>query len=1315
MKNIVFSLFSFLFCSFNLFSQISHTVNFFAENLVISEITAPNHSIYTKVIYRDLQHNQEIGYPELPIKYINLIIPTNQMVENISLSLSNGEKYDLDYLVYPVQPGIPTSIYYVQPEFVEPVYDLEETYPSEIVKVVHDGYFDGNNHIITLAVSPVQYVPLSNQIIFYSEIIITMQMESSTPPGIVILNRLASDQALYDNILLTMVDNPEDVTAYQIKPITKNGFDEQLFGNYRYVVITSNALKSAFNKFVEWKRRKGWNISVVTTEEILSTYSGDLISGIYDDAGKIRQFLFESYKGGTVFALLAGHYTPEGATIVPFRYGAGYDNCDWRDISADKIPADLYFADFSGDWEVDGDIRYGEPTNDYTDYHPEIFVGRLLCSTNQDVINWTEKVIKYEQDPGNGDVSYLTRSFMFESDQMQYGDEAESVANSLPSSFSSEIWKELPSFDDPDPEFPSGAYVIFEMNDSRYGLWGWFGHGCPTRVNTKTPFVNLGPRNQISPLDNMYTDISEQGNGLDNLNNQNYPAIVYSVSCDNTPFDNYVDGNGWWQPDESNLGEGFTVLNNKGGPAFLGNTRVGIQGLSGIIFTRFAQLLNVGGGMTYLGVVELISKQNINNHYLSYSHNLVGCPETRIWVGAPNQFTNVIVTDGGMNIIVNAGISGCDINVRSVNNGLSYNYTAENVNSYTFNTSIRPLIITVNKSPQALPFIQYIPFTAITGGTLTTDATLWGKLKVLNTITVSSDRTLIIEPNTILNFTTNSSLVVNGTLNAIGTETARITLTSHSGTTNSSWGTITLSGSGAAGSQIKYADIKYGTKLEAINTSNITIQYCNIENTYDGIRFNNSTGSILNNNITTNSLGHGIIAENASNITVKENVLTKTNSNRCGVGIYFGGGANGTVALNDIYHWDWGICAIWGSSPTSYSNFNLGKNNRIRNCNTGFSVYRLSYPIFGTPSPSAYMWNSLSDNSFNAKVGISYPEYESRLFACGNWWGSNPPNTSLFQVGASSYLYYNPYLTSDPWGTSLKIISNADDESVNKTDVKDAPLDDFEIISGIRLLVQNKIREAKDYFISYINRNPNKRIGYVLLYYCYNDETAPELISYFKSLPGNLSKDFKLLLSYLYLKHNASGLSKENNYTIISANPNTSLAIRAKLNNAYIALYDENNLNQAIAIFNDVMNKPELSTPIELQLVYDAITSYAATYGIAAKNLFYLPDFKLYEQELEKGLLVGEKVIPAQYSLYSNYPNPFNPTTTIKYDLPKDGFVEIAVFDILGRRIITLVNEVKAAGSYEQVFGASILPSGVYIYKIQSGSFIDSKKMILLK
>jgi hypothetical protein len=89
--------------------------------------------------------------------------------------------------------------------------------------------------------------------------------------------------------------------------------------------------------------------------------------------------------------------------------------------------------------------------------------------------------------------------------------------------------------------------------------------------------------------------------------------------------------------------------------------------------------------------------------------------------------------------------------------------------------------------------------------------------------------------------------------------------------------------------------------------------------------------------------------------------------------------------------------------------------------------------------------------------------------------------------------------------------------------------------------------------------------------------------------------------------------------------------------------------------------------------------------------------------------------IPAVYNLYQNYPNPFNPATTIKYDVPSAGLVKLVVFDVLGREIAVPVNEIKTPGSYVVNFDASNLPSGVYFYKITTGNFTDTKKMLLVK
>ena len=88
--------------------------------------------------------------------------------------------------------------------------------------------------------------------------------------------------------------------------------------------------------------------------------------------------------------------------------------------------------------------------------------------------------------------------------------------------------------------------------------------------------------------------------------------------------------------------------------------------------------------------------------------------------------------------------------------------------------------------------------------------------------------------------------------------------------------------------------------------------------------------------------------------------------------------------------------------------------------------------------------------------------------------------------------------------------------------------------------------------------------------------------------------------------------------------------------------------------------------------------------------------------------------IPDEYVLYQSYPNPFNPTTTIKYAIPSSDKVSIIVYDILGREVATLVNEYKNAGTHTVEFNATGFASGIYFYQINSGNFFDTKKMFCL-
>jgi hypothetical protein len=112
------------------------------------------------------------------------------------------------------------------------------------------------------------------------------------------------------------------------------------------------------------------------------------------------------------------------------------------------------------------------------------------------------------------------------------------------------------------------------------------------------------------------------------------------------------------------------------------------------------------------------------------------------------------------------------------------------------------------------------------------------------------------------------------------------------------------------------------------------------------------------------------------------------------------------------------------------------------------------------------------------------------------------------------------------------------------------------------------------------------------------------------------------------------------------------------------------------------------------------------------------PDSSITKLQVVLDLVTGvseKNSLPTVYSLMQNYPNPFNPTTTINYDLPNQSNVNLKIYNIVGEEVATLINEEQNAGRYQIQWDASRLASGIYFYKLRAGSFVETKKMILIK
>lgn len=698
----------------NCFANINKSISFDKGKLVLKEEQMDS-DVFVTVDYKNLEKYGLDGAPSLPYLFLTYYIPDNY--SNVSINIKNimVDTIALKEKIYSIPKSIPTSI--TKKDVQSVVYKPQYLYPDNPVTIIEDGFISGCNRFIKVKVSPLQYIEAKNQLLFNSQIDfeILYNTESSA------INEPNKLQPLYplvkrDNSFLKgcfRIENEEDWDKAQLllnNTVSLRSTSDIDLPVYNYVVITSNEFASSFEKLVSWKRLKGFSAGIVTMQDIYNDPNvvGDTISNIYDNAGKLRQYLFYAWRRGTEYVLLAGQ-----DSIVPVRYGTGYDCAPGQSVSLDyDIPSDWYYSELNGNWNIDGDLHYGEPKNQF-DYEPDLYVGRLLCKNTEEINNYTDKLLIYEQNPGNGDYSYLRKAFYTQDDELQSMNQAKYIANSFFTVFNDTIiYKEAPNYNSLNPTFPYGTDVISKMEE-RYGLFSWFGHGDTYGISTSSNSINTSPWHGISSLDSYKGGFEEEtGNGLDNLTNDLYPSIAYSIACDVTPFDKYKYYHG---SVEFCFGEGFTVAGKYGGPAFLGNTRYGWVLYSYLLYDSFIQELT--GADYHLGKAEALSKRNFSStekHYLTLSHNLIGCPELQMWSDIPSNIDSLTVSQNGTSLSVSS-TENCTISINGLFGNGSYNNKATGY-STTF-TNVPPNYIVSASKHNYFTYIAplYIQNETITG------------------------------------------------------------------------------------------------------------------------------------------------------------------------------------------------------------------------------------------------------------------------------------------------------------------------------------------------------------------------------------------------------------------------------------------------------------------------------------------------------------------------------------------------------------------------------------------------------------------------
>ncbi len=201
----------------------------------------------------------------------------------------------------------------------------------------------------------------------------------------------------------------------------------------------------------------------------------------------------------------------------------------------------------------------------------------------------------------------------------------------------------------------------------------------------------------------------------------------------------------------------------------------------------------------------------------------------------------------------------------------------------------------------------------------------------------------------------------------------------------------------------------------------------------------------------------------------------------------------------------------------------------------------------------------------------------------------------------------------------------------------------------------------------------------------------------------------------------------------VSANPILKLSFWYKhnieiLDNAYVDVSNDNGVTWQSAKFYNGVQSNWTREMLDITSLAGASATLKIRFSLVSNGAvtsdgIYVDNIKLAGYTNAPTGIISNTEVPAKFSLSQNYPNPFNPGTVIKYNLASGNFVSLKVYDILGKEMITLVNERQNAGSYSISFNSSNLSSGLYYYRIVAGDgsnnsaqgFVDTKKMLLIK
>lgn len=593
-------------------------------------------------------------------------------------------------------------------------------------------------------------------------------------------------------------------------------------------------------------------------------------------------------------------------------------------------------------------------------------------------------------------------------------------------------------------------------------------------------------------------------------------------------------------------------------------------------------------------------------------------------------------------------------------------------------------------------------------------------INIQGDVIISDSAKLTINSGAQLHFSTGKQLTVHGSLLAEGTEEDSILFTSaNASPSTGDWNGIIFE-ENATGS-LKYCNVRYSKYGVRCNYADPNIHNNTLTHNNYGIYLYYASPNIITNTVSNNT--YGLYGRHTTSYIYNNYIFNNTFS-----GAFFNSSSSPDLYNNSFKSNIDGVRAEYYSEPKfgpTYNDhaFDYGKNIIINNYSYGLISDYFSSPFLGSSNPYNTRIggdNSIYDNSCN--VGA---DHLSIVEAEYNWWGSYPPDTLRFSSRNNSSINHNNPLSSSPGGGSTlsKAASTlvASGESGNNRFAGFDPkkpnpnrLSDL-WLWGYDLFINNKQADAIEVYKQLISKfSGSRQAGNALVKICHMSRNTGR-------------EDLSAYLTDIIQNPEISGSLKPVALALLAGDQ----------------LF-RNEAQKAVQTYETILNRyPD--TKNELHALYSLVLAYHINLKDTESALKYLSVMKSKYPDEEMTLMareeMGEKVkwslakggyrdhadektpaIPEEYALRDNYPNPFNPYTTLAFDLPEEVRVTVTIYDITGRQVMTLTRDEAFPAGFHQIrwdgqnAAGRPVSSGVYLYAMKTSTgFQRIKKMVMVK